>query len=166
VPAFVVIDVTTVVAEASVEESMVEKIHLGQGVTVSVEAAGAKLAGVVDTISPAADPRTQGYTVKVRIDRPGDAVRPGMLGRVSFPVESRTNVLVVPNSAVVTETGVDSVYVVVDGAVRRTAVQTGISDEAVTEITAGLADGAVVVTGGQSFLTDGEKVTPARAESS
>jgi len=166
VPAFVVIDVSSVMAEASVEEGMIEKIHRGQGVPVSVEAASARLTGVVDTISPAADPRTQGYTVKVRIDAPGDAVRPGMLARVSFPVESRVNVLVVPNSAVITETGVDSVYAVVDGAVRKTAVQTGISDASSTEITAGLSDGAVVVTEGQSFLTDGEKVTPARAEPS
>jgi HlyD family secretion protein len=163
VPAFVVIDVSTVTAEASVEEGMVEKIHKGQSVSVSVDAAGrVALRGIVDTISPAADPRTQGYTVKVRIDNAGDAIRPGMFARVSFPFAKRENVLVVPNSAVVTETGVDYIFVVADGTLRKIVIQTGISDESITEVTAGLKEGSSVVTEGQSFLNDGEKVTIAR----
>src|SRR5208283_4855858 len=111
------------------------------------------------TVSPAADPRTQGYSVKVRITAPGDAVRPGMLARVSFPVDSRSGIVVVPNQALVSDSGVQNVYVVEDGVVKKLAVQTGISDEAVTEVTAGLAEGALVITEGQSFLNEGEKVT-------
>ena len=164
VPAFVVIDVSSVTAEASVEGDMVDKVRRGKTVEVSVEATGSvRLSGVVDTISPAADQRTQGYTVKIRIDNPGDSVRPGMFARVRFPVERRDHVLVVPNSAVVTETGVDSVFEVVDGIVKKVPVRVGISDDAVTEISAGLEEGALVVTEGQSFLNDGEKVTPARS---
>jgi multidrug efflux pump subunit AcrA (membrane-fusion protein) len=167
VPAFVVIDVSSVTAETSVEESMVEKIHKGQAVPISVDAAGGEsIRGIVDTISPAADPRTQGYIVKVKIINPGAALRPGMFARVSFPVENRENVIVVPNSAVMTETGVDYVYAVVPGdgenVVKKTAVRTGISNESVTEIAGGLETGTLVVTEGQSFLNDGEKVAIAR----
>jgi HlyD family secretion protein len=162
VPAFVIIDVTSVTAETSVEEGMVQRIARGQSVTVSVDAAGgAKLAGVVETISPAADARTQGYAVKIRIDAPGINIRPGMFARVSFPVERREGILVVPNGAVVTETGVDYVFVVVQGALRKVRVQTGLSDATVTEIVEGIDEGAAVVTEGQSFLNDGEKVTVA-----
>ena len=163
VPAFVVIDVSTVTAEASVEEGMVEKIHKGMSVSLSVDAAGSvKLQGIVDTISPAADPRTQGYTIKVRIDNAGGAIRPGMFARVSFLLAKRENVLVVPNSAVVTETGVDYLFVVSGGMLKKIVIQTGISDESVTEVTSGLQEGSSVVTEGQSFLNDGEKVTIAR----
>jgi HlyD family secretion protein len=167
VPAFLVIDMSSVTAETSVEESMVEKIHKGQTVPISIDAAGSEsMRGIVDTISPAADPRTQGYLVKVRIVDPGAALRPGMFARVSFPVENRENVVVVPNSAVVTETGVDYVYAVVQSdagtVVKKTAVRTGISDESVTEITTGLEKGTLVVTEGQSFLNDGEVVALAR----
>jgi len=159
-PAFVVIDVSSVTAEASVDEGIVQKIRPGEGVMVSAEAAGAgPLTGIVDTVSPAADPRTQGYAVKIRIDRPGDSLRPGMLARVSFPVESRSDVLAVPNQALVTDSGVQYVYVVENGVVKKAAVQTGISDDAVTEITAGISEGAQVITEGQSFLNEGERVT-------
>ena len=83
-----------------------------------------------------------------------------MFARVSFPVEDRANVLVVPNNAIVTETGVDYVYSVVDGTVKKAAVETGAATDAVTEITSGLRDGTLVVTEGQTFLNDGQKVRP------
>jgi HlyD family secretion protein len=167
VPAFVIIDVSAMTAEASVEQGVVEKIRTGQAVPLSVDAMGSgKLQGIVESISPATDPRAQGYTIKVRIDDPGDGLRPGMFARVSFPVEKRDDVLVVPNSAVVTETGVDYVYTVVgvDGVrrVQKRSVRTGIADEAATEITSGLDQGTLVVTEGQSFLNDGEKVAIAK----
>jgi HlyD family secretion protein len=159
-PAFVVIDVSSVTAEASVDEALVRKVRPGERVPVSADAAGSgTLTGIVESVSPAADPRTQGYAVKIGIDNPGDALRPGMLARVSFPVEGRTGILVVPNQALVTDSGVQIVYVVEAGAVKKVAVQTGISDDAVTEITAGLSDGDLVITEGQSFLNEGEKVT-------
>ena len=159
-PAFVVIDLSRVTAEASVDEALVRKVRPKESVPVSADAAGSgPLTGVVETVSPAADPRTQGYAVKIRIQDPGDALRPGMLARISFPVESRTGILVVPNQALVTDSGVQNVYTVEAGVVKKIAVQTGISDETVTEITAGLSEGALVITEGQSFLNEGEKVT-------
>jgi hypothetical protein len=62
----------------------------------------------------------------------------------------------------VTETGIDYVYTVQDGVLKKLAVQIGTSDDAVTEITSGLQDGTLVVTEGQSFLNDGQKVTAGR----
>ncbi len=162
VPAIVVIDVSSLTAETSVEEGVVDTVHVGEAVTVSVDAADADgLAGVVETVSPAADPRTLAYTIKVRVDQPPQAVRPGMFARVSFPVDRRADVLAVPNSAILSESGAQYVYTVVNGVLRRANIQTGISDASLTEITAGLSEGAMVVTEGQTFLNDGEKVTPA-----
>jgi multidrug efflux pump subunit AcrA (membrane-fusion protein) len=159
-PAFVVVDVSSVTAEASVDETLVQKVRPGEKVAVNVDAAGSgPLTGVVQTVGPAADPRTQGYAVKIRITGPGDAVRPGMLARVSFPVDGRSGILVVPNQALVNDSGVQNVYVVDDGVVKKMAVQTGISDDTMTEVTAGLDEGALVITEGQSFLNEGEKVT-------
>lgn len=162
VPAFVVIDTSTVSAEASVSQDTVEKIRIGETVTVSVDTQDktSRIQGVVDTISPAADPRSQGYLIKVAVRNASGSLRPGMFARVSFPIEDRADVLVVPNSAVVTETGVDYVYAVMDGVVNKKAVETGIATDTVTEITSGLADGTPVVTEGQTFLIDGQKVRP------
>jgi HlyD family secretion protein len=161
-PAFVVMDTSSLTAEASLEESTVRSLHRGQSVTVHVDASGPEaLTGIVETIAPAADARTQGWLVKVRVSAPPASVRPGMFARLSFPVDERPQALVVPNNAVVMESGVAYVWVVSGGAVKKTAVQVGVADDAVTEITSGLSDGASVVTEGQSFLNDGESVTAA-----
>jgi multidrug resistance efflux pump len=159
-PAFVVIDVSSVTAEASLDEAMVGKVRRGQQVIVNADSAGVgPLSGIVDTVSPAADPRTLGYTVKVRISNSGSALVPGMLARVSFTVDSRTDVLAVPNQALVTDGGAQYLFLVEAGAVKKAVVQTGISDDSVTEITGGVSEGAMVITEGQSFLNEGEKVT-------
>ena len=140
-----------------------QKLQAGERVPVNAEAAGSgPLSGVVDTVSPAADPRTQGYLVKIRIDNPGSVLRPGMLARVSFPMERRANVLAVPSQALVTESGVQYAYIAAGGVVKKVAVQTGISDETMTEITAGLSEGDLVITEGQSFLNEGDRVTVSR----
>jgi len=162
VPAIVVIDISTLDAETSVEEGVVDTVHVGEEVTVSVDAADVSgVAGVVRSVSPAADPRTLAYTVKVRLDQPPEAVRPGMFARVSFPVDRRVDVLTIPNSAIQSESGVQYVYSVVNGVLRRVDIQTGLSDASLTEVLGGLSEGAMVVTEGQSFLNDGQKVTPA-----
>ncbi|MGA2762549.1 MAG: efflux RND transporter periplasmic adaptor subunit [Spirochaetia bacterium] len=161
-PAFVVIDTSTVMAEASVSQDMVQQIHRGESVTVSFDAPQGtqREDGQVDTISPSADPRSQGYLIKVAVRNTGGSLRPGMFARVSFPVEDRPNVLVVPNNAIVSESGVEYVYLVVEGAIKKKSVETGTATDAVTEITSGLDEGALVVTEGQSFLNDGQKVRP------
>jgi multidrug efflux pump subunit AcrA (membrane-fusion protein) len=162
VPAFVIIDANTVSAEASVSQDMVERIRIGEQVTITVDTADKpeRIPGSVDTISPAADPRSQGYLIKVAVNNAGGELRPGMFARVAFPVEDRANVLVVPNGAIVTETGVDYVYALVDGVLKKKSVETGIATDAVTEITSGLDEGTLVVTEGQTFLNDGQKVRP------
>jgi len=161
-PAFVVIDVSSITAEASVDEGMVARIHVGERVAVNAEAADSgMLDGVVDTVSPAADPRTQGYLVKIRVLHPGTTVRPGMLARVFFPVERRQDVLAVPSQALVTESGVQYAYLDAGGVVKKAAVQTGISDDSRTEILSGISEGDLVITEGQSFLNEGDRVTVA-----
>jgi HlyD family secretion protein len=68
-------------------------------------------------------------------------------------------VLAVPSQALVTESGVQYVYVAAGGVVKKVAVATGIADETMTQITTGLSEGDLVITEGQSFLNEGEKVT-------
>jgi hypothetical protein len=59
---------------------------------------------------------------------------------------------------IVTETGIDYVYAVVDGVIKKKSVETGMATDAVTEVTSGLDDATLVVTEGQTFLNDGQKV--------
>jgi len=158
--AFVIIDAASVVAEAGVSERVVGRISDGDQAEVSVDAVGPQtITGSVETVSPAVDERGL-YLVKVRIPNPDGAIKPGMLARLRFTVEKHADALAVPNSAVVTEAGLDYLYVVQSGVVHKRQVQIGASDAEYTEISSGLADQDEVVVDGQSFLSDGDQVKP------
>ncbi|RCX08088.1 RND family efflux transporter MFP subunit [Anaerobacterium chartisolvens] len=159
IPVFTIIDSSAYLAEVNVSNAIVSRILAGQ--KVSVKAGGASesvYGGVVDTISPSADPQTHTYTVKVKIQNTSPDLIPGMLVKVNFTVDSRNNIIIVPNEAVVSENGVQYVYVVKDNKIVKRLVSTGISDEKSWEITDGIKAGEYVVTEGQSFLNEGDSV--------
>lgn len=158
--AFVIIDVGSVLAEAGVSEEIVSHISVGDAVNVTVDAVNVSaLQGSVESVSPATDERGL-YTVKVKVGNPGGAIKPGMLARLRFLVRRAPAAPAVPNSAVVTENGADYLYIVKENVVHKTQVQVGASDAHDTQITTGLSLGDVVVVEGQSFLADGDPVTP------
>jgi multidrug efflux pump subunit AcrA (membrane-fusion protein) len=70
----------------------------------------------------------------------------GMTVNVSIPVESRANVVRVPNGAITTRNGQTSVRVLnADGTTGDRVIQTGIADYQYTEVVSGLAEGDTVV---------------------
>ncbi|MCX7911589.1 MAG: HlyD family efflux transporter periplasmic adaptor subunit [Dehalococcoidales bacterium] len=72
-------------------------------------------------------------------------LREGLSVTVSIIVDSRTNVLVVPNGAIITEGFATYVEVIKDtGATEKRAVKTGLSNWQYTEITEGLTEGEKV----------------------
>lgn len=85
----------------------------------------------------------------------------GMTVTVSLPVESRTNVVLVPNAAVTTRGGQAYVKVAsAEGVTGERLIQTGISDWQYTEVTGGLSEGEkVVIT--RTTTTTRQSQTPA-----
>ncbi|MCX7709077.1 MAG: efflux RND transporter periplasmic adaptor subunit [Clostridia bacterium] len=159
-PAFTVIDDKTMVAELSVPDRMIGKIKKGQKVSLKVNALNDKmLEGTIDSISPAADSKMQTYAVKVKVDNPNSELKSGMFARVILPEEKKENVVVVPNEAVKVENSVPYIYTVINkDTIKKVAVTTGLSNDKVTEIASSLKEGDAIITEGQIFLNDGEKV--------
>lgn len=158
-PSFTVIDTSTMIAEVDVPDNLIEKIKNGQTVSVKINALNGKsIDGVVDSISPAADSKTQYYAVKVKLDNADNELKPGMFARVILPQDKKDGVLTVPNEAIKVESGVSYVYTVVNGSVKKIAVTTGLSNDKISEITEGIKPGDSLITEGQIFLNDGEKV--------
>jgi HlyD family secretion protein len=73
-------------------------------------------------------------------------LREGLTATVSVIVDERSDVLLVPNSAITTQRGQTYVQVVLaDGTIEERAITTGISDWQYTEVTDGLSEGEQVV---------------------
>ena len=111
VPLLIVEDPGHFRLEATVDESKMGAVRLGEAVPVVIDALGDQaIAGKVVQIVPSADPSSRTFTVK--IDLPvNPQIRSGLFGRARFPRGERQSILV-PQTAVLHRGQLDAVYVV------------------------------------------------------
>ena len=154
-----VIDSSSMIAEISVPDIVIGKIHIGQTAPVSINAIKDKsVSGVIDTISPNSTSKDNSYLVKVKIDNAQNDLIAGMFIKISLPAENKSNILMVPNEAIRMENNVNYLYAVVNGMVKKVAVTVGISNSKDTEVAGNITEGMDIIIEGQSFLNEGEKV--------
>ncbi len=159
--AFIVIDDSSVLAEAGLTDRAIGYVHKGMSLKIAIPAlrgAAAERVGTVDRVSPAADQRTMLYTVRVAISNDDGAIRPGMLAKIRFPIEAVRQALLVPERATYTENGLDYVMVAEEGLAHRKQVSLGESSGNLVEVREGLDEGALVITAGQEVLSDGDRI--------
>ncbi|MCB9730145.1 MAG: efflux RND transporter periplasmic adaptor subunit [Deltaproteobacteria bacterium] len=88
-PIYTIADLSRVWVILDAHESELRWLRYGQEVAIEAEAApGPSISGTVSFISPTLDPRTRTVPVRVAVDNPGEALKPGMFvrGRVSASV--------------------------------------------------------------------------------
>ncbi len=154
-----VIDYSNLTAEINVPDKMLAQIKVGQSVQVDINALpDKKIVGVIDNISPNTSSKNNFYVVKVKIDNSNDDIKSGMFAKISLSAENKSNILMVPNETIKMENGVNYLYTVDNGQVKKISVETGISNEKFTEVTSNIKEGLDVITEGQNLLSDGEKV--------
>jgi len=154
-----VIDYSNLTAEIDIPDKMLTQIKVGQSVPVNINALPSKeIEGVIDNISPNTGSKNNFYVVKVKINNTNDGIKAGMFAKISLPAETKNNILMVPNETIKMENGVNYLYTVDNGEVKKISVEIGISNEKFTEITGNIKEGLDIITEGQNLLCDGEKV--------
>ncbi len=151
-------------AVISLNEVDAAKIQVGQKATMTFDAIdGLTMTGEVAQVSPVGTV-SQGvvsYEVQVGFDAQDDRVKSGMSVTTAIVTQVKSDVLTVPNSAVKTQGEMSYVetlegvkrsssstsdYLTSDATPSRITVQTGISNDTLTEIVSGLKEGDVIVT--------------------
>ena len=160
-------DLSAVNAEVKVAEADVMRLSAGFPSTVTLEALPSqRFTGRVVEIGASALPQagTQAaareFRVKVRLDGPVAAMRPGLTCDAEILVAERKNVMTVPLQAVVERNGQAGVFVVRDGGVQFTPVKTGIIGGLSIEVE-GVPEGTDIVAGPFQVLRelrDGDRV--------
>lgn len=98
--------------EASIDETSLRHVRMGETVRVAIDALGvdaAALQGKVIQIVPAADPASRSFIVKIEIPK-NATVHSGLFGRAYFPRGARESLLV-PKAAVVQRGQMQGVFV-------------------------------------------------------
>lgn len=153
-----VADLSSMQIELLVDETDIGEVAVGQAVEFTVDAYPDKIFhGIVDNISKKQYSSSQGtsassvvyYTVYVAIHQNElEGLYPSMTARAEIQGRSSENALVVPVSALRSDTKGSYVYVERKGGVEKAYVQTGITTDKAVEITSGLSEGDSIVVSG------------------
>src|SRR5690606_14487291 len=153
-------DVSTMVVRVPVSE--LDVVELAPGATASIvfDAFPSRtFTGTIRRIFPSADPTTRLVPVEVALDAEGAiTARPGFLARVTFALGARSNVALIPASAVVSGVGGQAVFTLENGQAMRRSIQTGLTSEGKVEVLSGVEPGEVIVVAGANTLRDGATV--------
>ncbi len=146
-----------------VDEPELGRVAIGQPVTIRWQAvAGKEWHGTVERLPSsiqALGSRQVGEVV-CTIENPDGELRPG--ANVDAEIRSAVvdNALVIPRDALRHDEHGDYVFVVLDDAVERRPVKTGISSVTLVQVAAGLAESDSVVLPGETPVKPGDHVTP------
>lgn len=183
VPLIRVYNPATVYFEATVSETQMGRIRLGQMAAIKSEAVpGRTFTGRVVKLYPAASTSNRSFKARLSVFDPRSELKPGVFAKGAIEVRRLQNVLTLPADAILTALEGDVVYVVERGTVKKPAapakgkgakpamvevetsvarkrsVGTGLKSNGVVEVTSGVSEGDAVVRGGQSYLRDGQEV--------
>jgi RND family efflux transporter MFP subunit len=164
-PVAMVVDMSAVVLEGSIGESLINHVEKQEDIEIRIPSAGEKpFNGTIKEISPAADQRTGLFGLKVLIDNPDGAIKPGMFAEADLVKDSRQDVVYIPSSAVLSKNGDRFVYIVEGGKAVYREVATGIGGDGTIEIISGVKEGEEVIVRGQNYLNDGDTVRVVRGD--
>lgn len=158
-PLFEIADFRSLEAVLDVPERELSLLSPGFPVTVTTNALpGRDFEGEVKRISPVVNPDTGTFDVTVGVPNEDGTLKPGLFVRARIVYDTRQGVPLIPRTALLTEDGEDSVFVVEDGQARKQELVIGYDDGQSVEVKSGLQEGQEVVTLGQSSLRDGAPV--------
>lgn len=113
-------------------------------------------------IEPTVDPASRTFTVEIAVDNSDGLLLPGMYSTVELVVDTVTDALLVPRSAVIERNGSSVVFVVEEGVptaeTRMVRVELGLAEGDLIHVRSGLAEDALVVVEGNAFLEGDQPV--------
>ena len=142
--------------EASVDESRLASVRVGQAVEAVIEANDRRSNARVSEIVPSVDSASRTYIVKLDLPAAPN-LRTGMFGRAIFPLAAQ-KVVAVPPAAILERGQLQSVFVVENGVAHTRLITTGLHTSVAVEVLSGLTVGESVVLPVPAGLLDGARV--------
>jgi membrane fusion protein (multidrug efflux system) len=151
-------DTSVIKLDFSVPEVFLAALQEGLAISARTSAyPEVEFKGKVSSIDSRLDPVSRAIVVRARIDNKDGRLKPGMFMTVKL-MRADSAALMLPEEALVPEGNKKFVFVVRDGKAMRTEIETGRRRPGEVEVTAGLAEGDVIVTEGTQKVRDGAPV--------
>ena len=145
-------DLSKVWVTFGVSPKDLDSVQVGKTVSISAAELDAQVTGTVSYVGSLLGEQTRTATVRVSLDNPQGAWRPGLFVTARVTTDTRQTPVAVPESAIQTVEDQPNVFVRTDDGFKAQAVQLGSRTADQVEITQGLAAGAQVATAGSFIL--------------
>jgi len=151
-------DANPIKLEFTIPETFLSSLKTG----MTIEATSAvypnqSITGTVSSIDSRVDPVTRSLTIIAAIPNDENLIRPGMFLTVELKME-RSDVLLIPEEALVPRQGRQFVFVVEDGRAVEKQVELGVRAPGLAEIRSGLTVGDILITEGVQKVRSGSAV--------
>jgi HlyD family secretion protein len=155
---FSIVDISRVVARASIPVHQAALIRVGKTATIS--GPGGELSGKVTVVSPAVDPSTTTVEIWVEAANTGEKLTPGITVKISIDAGEIRNALVVPAAALLnSDEGGEKVMVAgSDSLAHEQKVEVGVRSGDDVQILSGVKEGDKVIVDGALGLEDKAKI--------
>lgn len=144
-----------------VPEDDVQYVHVGDPLTVRVDAIGKSFTGKIVRFTRNVSFATRTMETEVDVDNKDLTIAPGMYANTMLQLAHAENAVTIPAQAVVLNGQQPTVYVVDEtNHIHVRNVQLGIQGSKLVQVTSGLEAGDHVILGGQEKYSEGEAVSP------
>lgn len=159
-PVAVVSNTSQLEIEILASETDINYINEGEEAEIFIKAVSTEpFKGQVESVSVVPDPMKRSYSVKISLPNEDGNIKSGMFAEVNIATESKKGVLCVPASAVIPKGNRTIVFTVdEENRAREREVKVGIENSKYVEIVSGIKEGEVVITKGNTLVTDGTLV--------
>ncbi|WP_274475769.1 efflux RND transporter periplasmic adaptor subunit [Mangrovimonas aestuarii] len=147
--------------QASIPESEIASVKLGDSVSVTITSTGTDLKGTISEVSTSAQHTGGQFLVKVALDSSGKNLMSGMYATVKIPVEKVSNqtAVLIPTSALVNKGQLNGVYTVSEkGTAILRWLRLGRTYGKQVEVLSGLGLNETYIVNAQGKLYNGVKV--------
>ena len=152
-----VIDYNPILVTAQISEQEIRKVKTGVK-SQAILSTGERVGGLVSYISKTADKKTRTFRVEVRIENPDFKIKDGITTELFIPTQKVIAHLIPPSSLTLDSEGRIGIrHINKDNNVLFSSVEI-IGDEGELVWVTGLSEKVIIITVGQEFVVEGQKV--------
>ena len=157
--AVTIMDYSTLYSDVSLPGKEMNLVSRNQKAEVTnFSSAVSTLDARIDQISPALDPESRMFTLRLKIPNPNLYFKPGMFIKADIIVNEKESALVIPKDIIIEKRGRPTVYVVVRGYAQERRLQTGMENPDEIEVIEGLQENESLVIEGFETLRNRSRV--------
>jgi multidrug efflux system membrane fusion protein len=160
---FSIVDLDPIEIVAFVSERKVQELALGQKAAVEF-LNGDKIEGTLSYIAPAADDQTRTFRVIMSADNEGMLIRDGLTAKMKMPVKPKQAHRISPSILTLNTEGKIGVKIVNDQDIVEFTPIKILADKSDAMWVVGPPASARMITVGQEFVIEGQKVEPVMAD--